>query len=62
MELFLKITLAAVFIMMLWRLWPVAKDWLENGPRGNSSDWMSFIFIIAAVTAFVVLLIMMVRG
>jgi hypothetical protein len=62
MELFLKIALAAVFIMLLFRMWPVAKDWLENGPRGNSSDWTTFIFVIAGVAAFVALLVMMVRG
>ena len=62
MELFLKIVLAAVFVMLIWRMWPVAKDWLENGPRGSSSDWMSFVMVIAAVAAFVVFLVMMVRG
>ncbi len=62
MELFLKIALAAVFIMLLFRMWPVAKDWLENGPRGSSSDWTTFIFVIAGVAAFVALLVMMVRG
>ena len=62
MELFLKITLAAVFVMLLWRLWPATKHWLENGPRGSSSDWRSFILIIGAVVAFVILLVMSVRN
>ena len=62
MELFLKITLTVVFVMLLWRMWPVAKNWLENGPRGSSSDWRSFILIIAAITGFVILLVMSVRN
>ena len=62
MELFLKLTLAAVMIMLLFRLWPAAKDWLQNGPRGSSEDWRSAILALAAVVGFVVLLIMMVRS
>ena len=62
MELFLKITLAVVFVMLLWRMWPATKHWMENGPRGNSSDWRSFILIIGAVVAFVILLVMSVRN
>lgn len=62
MELFLKITLAAVMIMLLFRLWPAAKDWMENGPKGSSDDWRSAILAIAAVVGFVILLIMMVRN
>lgn len=61
MELFFKITLAVVFIMLLWRMWPVARHWMENGPRGSSSDWKSFILVIAAITGFVILLVMSVR-
>ena len=62
MELFLKITLAVVFVMLLFRMWPAAKHWMEHGPRGSSSDWKSFILVIAAVAAFVVLLVMSVRS
>jgi hypothetical protein len=62
MELFLKITLAVIFVMMIWRMWPVAREWMENGPRGSSSDWKSFILVIAAIAAFVVLLVMSVRS
>jgi hypothetical protein len=62
MELFFKIILAAVFVMLIWRMWPMAKEWMENGPRGTSSDWRSFFLIIAAITGFVILLVMSVRN
>jgi hypothetical protein len=62
MELFLKIALAAVFVMLLWRMWPAAKHWMEHGPKGSSSDWRSFILVIAAITGFVILLVMSVRN
>ena len=62
MELFLKITLAVVMVMLLWRMWPATKHWMENGPKGNSSDWMSFALVIAAIAGFVVLMVMSVRN
>ena len=62
MELFLKIALAAVMIMLLFRLWPAAKHWMEHGPKGSGDDWRAAIIALAAVVGFVVLLIMMVRG
>ena len=62
MEWFLKFALAAVMIMLLWRMWPVAKDWMQNGPKGSSEDWRSAILALAAVVGFVILLIVMVRN
>ena len=62
MESFLKITLAAVFVMLLWRMWPAAKHWMENGPKGSSRDWMSFVLIMAAIVGFVLLMVMSVRN
>jgi len=59
MGLFLKITLAVVLVMLLWRMWPATKHW---SPKGSSRDWMSFALIIAAITGFVVLMIMSVRN
>ncbi len=62
MGLFLKITLAVVLAMLLWRMWPATKHWMENGPKGSSNDWMTFAIIIAAIVGFVVLMIMSVRN
>jgi cytochrome b561 len=62
MELFLKITLAVVMIMLLFRMWPAAKHWMENGPKGSGDDWRAALLAIGAVVGFVILLIMMVRS
>jgi hypothetical protein len=62
MELFLKILLAAVFVLLIVRMWPVAKAWMENGPRAQKGDWNAVLLPLALVVAFVALLIMMVRG
>ncbi len=62
MEFYLKITMAVVLALMMWRLWPVTKNWLENGPKGSSNDWMSFALVIAAIAGFVILMVISVRN
>ncbi|MCK7578505.1 MAG: hypothetical protein MZV65_24060 [Chromatiales bacterium] len=61
MELFLKITAAILFGMMLFFLWPVYKHWQENGPKAQKGDWAAAILPLGAVVAFVVLLVLAVR-
>jgi len=62
MELWMKVAWAAVLCVFIVRLWPVAKQWLEHGPKGSSDDWRGVLLPIAAVVGFVLLLIMLVRG
>ncbi len=62
MELFLKITLGVVLIMLLWRMWPATKQWMENGPRGSGNDWITFAIIILAIAGFVALMVSSVRN
>jgi hypothetical protein len=62
MELFLKIGLAAVLLMLVWRLYPAAKEQMKNGPKGSSSDWKGLILPLVLLIGFVFLLIMMVRS
>lgn len=62
MDLFLKILLAAIFVMLIVRMWPVAKNWMENGPRAQKGDWNAAIVPLALVVGFVILLIVLVRG
>ena len=62
MELFLKIGLAVVLLMLVWRLYPAAKEQMKNGPKGSSSDWKGLILPALLLIGFVFLLIMMVRG
>lgn len=61
MELFLKITAAAVFVLMLFYLWPVYKNWQEHGPKAQKGDWPAAVLPLGAVVLFVVLLILAVR-
>ncbi len=61
MDLFLKIAVAGVLIMMLFFLWPAYKNWQENGPKAEKGDWQAAILPLAAVVGLVVVLIMLVR-
>ena len=45
---------------MLFLLFPRVLHAVKNSPKGNMSDWMGFIIPIAAIVAFVILLINMV--
>jgi len=62
MEMWMKIGLAALLGVMVWRLWPAANHWLKHGPRGSGQDWQAALLPILVVVAFIVLLILMVRG
>lgn len=61
MELFLKIAAAAVFILMLFYLWPAYKHWQEHGPKAQKGDWQAAILPLGAVVLFVIVLVMAVR-
>lgn len=62
MELFLKIALAAVLVLLLVRLWPAYKQWQERGTKAQSGDWMAAILPLGAVVLLVILLIVAARG
>ena len=62
MEMFLKITFAILLLMMAWRLWPAAKDQMENGPKGTQSDWRGFVIILLLVVLFIAFLVTLVRN
>jgi len=61
MELFGKIALAAVLVMMLVFLWPAFKQWQEHGPRAKKGDWQAVVLPLALVVGLVVLLVALVR-
>ncbi len=61
MELFLKLAMAAVLVLLLWRLWPVYKQWQENGPKAQQGDWAAALLPLGGVVLLVVLLILAVR-
>jgi hypothetical protein len=61
MELFLKIALAAIMVLLLFRLWPVYKQWQDQGPKAKKGDWQAALLPLGAVVLLVILLIMAVR-
>ena len=62
MEMWMKIAVAALLGVMVWRLWPVANHWFKHGPRGDSKDWQAAIVPLLMVVAFIFLLILILRG
>lgn len=61
MDLFLKIALAVVLVMMLFYLWPAFKRWQEHGPKAGAGDWQAVVLPLALVVGLVVLLVALVR-
>lgn len=59
---FLNIVWAVLLGFMLWRMWPVAKHWMENGPRGSQKEWLNVSMLLAGVVLFVVLMMALVRN
>ena len=57
-----SIVWALLLGFMIWRMIPVAKNWLENGPRGSSKDWMTTAALLGGVVLFILFLIMLVRS
>ena len=58
----LKIGSAVLLIAMLVYIWPQMKHALKHSPKGTTEDWKGFLIPLVAVIAFVVFLVMMVRG
>lgn len=61
MELFFKLLLAAVLVLLLFRMWPAFKSWQENGPKAQKGDWAAVVLPLAGVAGLVVILVLMVR-
>jgi len=62
MEMWMKIGWALILGFFIVRMIPVAKDWLQNGPRGTSKEWLTTAMLLAGVVLFVGFLIMLVRS
>lgn len=60
-DLWMKLAAAAALIMMLVFIYPTAKHWLQNGPKAQKGDWGGALLPLAAVVAFVILLIALVK-
>jgi len=55
-----SVAIAAMMLFMAWRMWPAAKHWLENGPKGSSKDWLTAAGLLGGVMLFVFILIKLV--
>ena len=62
MELFLKITLAAVMVLLLVRMWTAYKQWQERGKKAEKGDWQAALLPLGGVVLLVILLILSVRA
>ena len=52
----MKIAAAALMGFMIIRMIPVAKHWMENGPKGSSKEWLNVSLLALGVVLFVVFL------
>lgn len=62
MELFLKIAVAAVLVLLLFRLWPVYKQWAESGRKAERGDWLAALLPLGGVVLLVILLVLAARA
>lgn len=55
-NMWMRIIIAALLGLMIWRMYPITKNWLKNGPRGSSSEWLNVALLLGGVVLFVLLL------
>ncbi len=56
----LQIAGAVLLVAMFFMILPSAKRMVKESPKGSSSDWMGFVFPMAVVILFIILLISLV--
>ncbi len=60
MELWQQLMFGALAILALWLFVPALKRSIKETPSGTAGDWLGVLLPIAAVVAFVILLILLV--
>jgi archaellum biogenesis protein FlaJ (TadC family) len=55
-----KIFSAILIVGWIIFMWPRAKYWIQNSPKAQKGDWSAAVLPLAAVVAFVILLVMLV--
>ncbi len=48
-----QLAIAGLMLFFVFRLWPTAKEWMANGPKGNSNDWITAAALLGGVMLFV---------
>jgi vacuolar-type H+-ATPase subunit I/STV1 len=61
-DLWFKIPIAILLGFMIWRMIPTAIDWIKNGPKGSSKEWLNVSMLIGAVVLFVAFLVTTVQN
>lgn len=61
-NIWLKVAAAVFMGFMIVRMIPVAKHWLEHGPKGSSKEWLNVSMLALGVVLFVAFLVTVVRG
>lgn len=61
METWMKVVLAITLGMMIFYLFPRAKQAMENAPKASGKDWQGVLFPILLVVLFVIFLISSVK-
>lgn len=60
MEFWQQLLLGGVALAALWLFLPSARRAVREAPRGSASDWLGLLLPIAAVVAFVLLLVLLI--
>jgi len=60
MEFWQQLLLGGVALAALWLFLPSVRRALTESPRGSAADWLGLLLPIAAVVAFVLLLLALV--
>jgi len=61
-NIWIQIAAAAFMGLMIVRMIPAAKHWLEHGPRGTAKQWLDVSLLALGVVIFVAFLVSVVRG
>lgn len=56
----MQIVSALALVAFIVVLFPGMVDRVKNSPKGTSSDWMNFVFLMLLIVGFIMLLIKMV--
>ena len=60
-SIWIKIAYAIPMVIILFLIWPRANQMLKQSPKGTTQQWLSVIKPLLLVTAFIVVLVMLVR-
>jgi len=56
----MKVGAAILLVMMIFFIFPRAKEMIKNSPKGSNSDWMGFLIPVVIIGLFIFMLVKMV--